>query len=244
MTDPYTVLGLEQNTPIDVVKKSYRTLAKQYHPDYNKNDPKASEKFQRITEAYDIIVSGKYNPTNYQSKTKSTSTSSHPSFYLFRFKTTMSASFTGVTIPNLPGGPLFLKPGFIADERWTITRANFPPIYIDISYHDNDGFSHRGHDLYSSLNVTKKQLRENTQFTLTNHPNPHAKEFTLPPGVTSGKQVIVRGEGLRRPDNKPAGDLYLIVNILQEYVPIPVRLLKVSILIFLVMLIYVLGHRG
>ena len=45
MPNPYDVLGLPHNTPVDDVKKAYRKLAKQYHPDVNK-DAGAEEKFK------------------------------------------------------------------------------------------------------------------------------------------------------------------------------------------------------
>lgn len=65
--DYYKVLGLDKNASKDDVKKAYRKLAKQYHPDKNPNDKEAEEKFKEITEAYESINSGKtgYN-TGYQ----------------------------------------------------------------------------------------------------------------------------------------------------------------------------------
>jgi curved DNA-binding protein CbpA len=51
----YLVLGLEDYSNIEVVKKRYRKLAKLYHPDKNPNDPKALQKFQNIAEAYEVL---------------------------------------------------------------------------------------------------------------------------------------------------------------------------------------------
>ena len=55
MPNPYDVLGLPHNTPLDDVKKAYRKLAKQYHPDVNK-DAGAEEKFKEISQAYEDIL--------------------------------------------------------------------------------------------------------------------------------------------------------------------------------------------
>jgi DnaJ-class molecular chaperone len=55
MRDPYTVLGLAKTAPAEEVKKTFRKLAKKYHPDYNRNDPKAKEKFAELNSAYEII---------------------------------------------------------------------------------------------------------------------------------------------------------------------------------------------
>ena len=55
MRDPYTVLGVAKSASEAEIKKAYRKLAKQWHPDQNKDDPKAKEKFSEIGQAYDIL---------------------------------------------------------------------------------------------------------------------------------------------------------------------------------------------
>ncbi|MFC4651592.1 DnaJ domain-containing protein [Lactococcus nasutitermitis] len=51
---PYTVLGVTPDTPMNEIKKAYRSLAKAYHPDLNK-EPNAVEKFKEIQEAWEAI---------------------------------------------------------------------------------------------------------------------------------------------------------------------------------------------
>lgn len=53
--DYYEVLGVSKNAGTDEVKKAYRKLARQYHPDVNREDPNASEKFKEVTEAYEVL---------------------------------------------------------------------------------------------------------------------------------------------------------------------------------------------
>ena len=55
MRDPYDVLGVSRTASEDDVKKSFRRLAKKYHPDQNQNDPKAQERFSEINSAYEIV---------------------------------------------------------------------------------------------------------------------------------------------------------------------------------------------
>lgn len=55
MKDPYVVLGVKKDASEAEIKKAYRVLAKKYHPDQNKNDPTAKEKFSQATNAYEIL---------------------------------------------------------------------------------------------------------------------------------------------------------------------------------------------
>ncbi len=55
MTDPYQVLGVDRNASDEEIKRAYRKLAKQYHPDANPGDEAAAKKMQEINDAYDRI---------------------------------------------------------------------------------------------------------------------------------------------------------------------------------------------
>ncbi len=71
MRDPYSVLGVSPNSSEEEIKKAYKKLAKQYHPDVTGNSPEAEKKMQEINAAYDEIMNKKnsYNPfesTSYQ----------------------------------------------------------------------------------------------------------------------------------------------------------------------------------
>ena len=54
--DPYTTLGVARGADEAAIKKAYRKLAKELHPDRNKDNPKASEKFSQVTQAYDLLT--------------------------------------------------------------------------------------------------------------------------------------------------------------------------------------------
>ncbi len=55
MSDPYKTLGVARTASEKEIKSAYRTLAKQLHPDRNKDNPKASERFSQATNAYDLL---------------------------------------------------------------------------------------------------------------------------------------------------------------------------------------------
>ena len=53
--DPYSVLGVDKKASAAEIKKAYRKLARQYHPDRNPDDAKAEERFKEIGEANDLL---------------------------------------------------------------------------------------------------------------------------------------------------------------------------------------------
>ena len=56
MADPYATLGVARGASEADIKKAYRKLANELHPDRNKDNPKASERFSQVTSAYDLLT--------------------------------------------------------------------------------------------------------------------------------------------------------------------------------------------
>ncbi|MCA0903507.1 DnaJ C-terminal domain-containing protein [Qipengyuania aquimaris] len=55
MADPYSTLGVPRSASEKDIKSAYRKLAKELHPDRNKDNPKAAERFSEVTNAYDLL---------------------------------------------------------------------------------------------------------------------------------------------------------------------------------------------
>ncbi len=55
MADPYATLGVPRAASEKDIKSAYRKLAKELHPDRNKDNPKAAERFSEVTRAYDLL---------------------------------------------------------------------------------------------------------------------------------------------------------------------------------------------
>jgi len=77
MADPYSTLGVSRSASEQDIKSAYRKLAKELHPDRNKDNPDAAERFGKVTQAYDLLsdkdkraqfdrgeIDGEGNPTS------------------------------------------------------------------------------------------------------------------------------------------------------------------------------------
>src|SRR3954451_2848802 len=53
--DYYEVLNVPKTATADEIRKAHRKLVRQFHPDVNKDNPKAEEKFKEVQEAYDVL---------------------------------------------------------------------------------------------------------------------------------------------------------------------------------------------
>ena len=58
-SDHYSTLGVPRTATETEIKKAYRKLAMQYHPDRNTNDPKAAKKFGEVAGAYEVLSDAK-----------------------------------------------------------------------------------------------------------------------------------------------------------------------------------------
>jgi len=198
MKDLYSILNVDKNTDIKNIKKSYKKLAFQYHPDKNK-DPEANHKFKEISEAYEILTNDKkkdiYDQFGYEAVTDNLDGLMNP---LDLFQSLFNVDFASQV---MGGGNIFM----FSD----LSSGPFPP-----------GFNVK-YKMEYSLNVTIQELYSGTkkEFTI-NHLN---KEniikktnyiINIKKGSKSGDNIVVKEGGNYIPEADVTEDL--VIQIVEQ----------------------------
>jgi len=128
MTDPYRVLGVSPTASEDEIKKAYRKLSRQYHPDSNMNKSEAEkkmaeERFKEVQTAYEDIIDGKVDPRVYRGGSSSSygpgsSRSNYDSTYRRQYSTGRSSSGTyDNSDVHLEAAANFIANGYLREAR-------------------------------------------------------------------------------------------------------------------------------
>jgi len=219
MRDPYQVLGVEKTASEAEIKKAFRRLAKSSHPDRNKDDPKAQDRFAELNSAYEIIGDKekreKFDRGEIDADGK-------PRFQGGGFDDFQGFSSRGAR-PG-PGAQSF---------RWSSEGggASDDDILSEIlsGFSSRAGFGARrgagprpqqtrtpGEDVNAAVAVTLEQIVRGDKVR-AELPTGRTLEVAIPPGTRSGKQIRLRGQGWASQDGGPAGDAMVTV----EFVPHP-----------------------
>lgn len=199
--DPYEVLGVSKSASEEDIKKAYRKLARQHHPDRNQGDKSAETKFKEVQEAYDIVGDAekrkKYDQFGYAAFDGGMPGGGWPGGgsggnYQFDFG---DLGHGGGGIEDLLGG---LGGFFGGRGRKRASRANMP-----------------GQDINAEIFVPFKTaaLGGEIEVTLT-QPTKQQLSIRIPPGLNDGDKLRLAGKGMPAPSKsgKP-GDLIVTTRI-------------------------------
>jgi curved DNA-binding protein len=195
--DYYKTLGVEASASEADIKKAYRKLARQYHPDINPGNKTAEAKFKEINEAYEVL-SDKEKREKYDRFGRDWQ----------RYQQAGEGGFDWGGYANGAGGA---------------GGADFSDFFEQLfgggAGRGAGGATYRanGQDVEQQAEITLEEAFTGTQRTVQFHnPNGQPRNITvkIPPGVDNGSRVRVAGEGGPGIGGGRRGDLYLVVKVL------------------------------
>jgi curved DNA-binding protein len=205
--DFYEILGVRRGAGQDEIQQAYRKLARQYHPDLNK-DPGAEDRFKDISEAHAVLS---------DPKTRSRYDAFGADFRQVQEdvdpQTWRRARAAGARTggPRRAAGPGFGDSADLGEG-------------IDLDDILGGLFGGRGGrgwgpipgaDQEAGLEVTVEEAYQggHRSITLERGGSTRTLDVTIPAGVTDGQRIRLAGQGGRGRDDAPPGDLYLVVQI-------------------------------
>ncbi len=217
MRDPYEVLGVPRGASAAAIKSAYRKLAKKHHPDSNKNDPKAAERFSELNSANEIIGD---EDKRKQFDRGEIDAEGKPRFQGFpggdpRARGGPGGGFESYSFRTGGAGPGGVGGGGFED----ILNSMFGGAAARGARPGAGGttfeFDPGGIALDLDLNVAMTvSLEESVKGVEKRVRLPTGKELNvkIPAGVTAGQQIRLKGQGETAPGHRP-GDLLITVNI-------------------------------
>ena len=202
--DYYKILGVERNADGKAIKRAYRKLAVQYHPDKNPGDSRAEERFKEINEAYEVLGDpakrARYDQlgSSYQAWQR---TGGAPGGFDWSQWTSGAPGGVHVEVGDLES---ILGAGF---------SDFFTSIFGGMGGAQAAGFGSqaapRGRDVEHGLRISLSEAYHGTRRTLAR--DGKQLEVTIPPGARTGTRVRLSGQGSR--GRSQSGDLYLVVDV-------------------------------
>ncbi|HJK96112.1 MAG TPA: DnaJ C-terminal domain-containing protein [Polyangiaceae bacterium LLY-WYZ-14_1] len=224
-SDYYSVLGVSRSASPEDIQKAYRKLAREYHPDLNK-DPGAEERFKEIGQAYDVLKDEKKRALydRYGEAWKAVSEGRAPppgaadeQQVRFDFG---NAGFDASQMGDL--GAIF-EELLGGRRRGGGFGGGFPdgfPGVVDFGGRGGPGPGRApaaGRDAEASLELDLEEaFRGGERELAVSRPGrrePERLRVKVPPGVRDGQRIRLSGKGSPAVGGTPAGDLYLQVRI-------------------------------
>jgi curved DNA-binding protein len=205
----YEVLGVPREADAKAIKKAYRKLARQYHPDVNPGDAAAEERFKRISEAY-AVLGDQDKRRNYDEFGEASREGGFDSDAARRAREAFGARFG-------TGGR---AEGFSGFGGQSFDFGNLEDILGRSFGGRGRGRRFRGEDIQASMELDFLEAARGGEKRLTiTRPNPSGAPITetvtvrIPPGVGDGGRIRLPQKGTPGLGGGPAGDLWATIRV-------------------------------
>lgn len=213
--DYYKILGINKKATQDEIKKAYRKLAVKYHPDKNKDNKQAEEKFKEISEAYEVLKDPEKR-RQYDTLGANWKNYQQGDFDFSNFRRSRggrSGSFFGGG-ESFFGGQAGGAGGFSDFFKQFFGGGGFSQSGF------GDGFSQqdprfqqafKGRDIQANLSLTLEEAYRGTSKLL--NINGSKIKVNIKPGVRNGQKLRIKGKGSPGAQGGANGDLFLNIDI-------------------------------
>jgi curved DNA-binding protein len=214
--DYYETLGVPRTASAEELKKSFRKLARQYHPDVAKDKKKAEEKFKEINEAYEVLSDPakrkKYDElgANWKSGADFRPPSGWEHFSGGQNPRGRGAG--GVDFETHFGGTGFSD--FFEQVFGSRMRGGAGGFGRSPNFAEED-FAERGRDVEGDIMVTLEEAARGSirSVSVRHGSRTETHQVKIPAGVTEGQRLRIAGRGEHGSGGGVAGDLYLRVRL-------------------------------
>ncbi len=196
--DFYKVLGVSKDASESEIKKTYRSLARKFHPDSNPGDASAEARFKEISEAYSVLSDSQQRSEYDQIRA-------------------MQAGGPRFTAGGGPGGFEDVFGGMFGGMPRQGQSADFGDLFSGLFGGGQGGFSGyreptKGRDVVSRVTLDLPTAIKGTEVSLE---GPGGKKITarVPAGVKDGQKIRIRGKGHPSPDGGKPGDVIITVGV-------------------------------
>ncbi len=210
--DYYEILGVPPDADKKAIQQTFRKLARKYHPDVNPGNKEAEEKFKTMNEAYQVLSNvdkrKKYDElrTQYQQWQQSGGQKQDYDWQNWSARPDQGA-------PVQYANPEDLEDLFGSDSPYSDFFNNiFGQARPDTRRRSAPPRPRRGRDVEYEVDLTLEEAFHGASRLL--EIDGHRIQALIPPGVRTASRVRLAGQGEPGRNSGPAGDLFLIVNIL------------------------------
>jgi curved DNA-binding protein len=208
--DYYKILGVKKDSSTQDIKKAYRKLAMKYHPDRNKGDKEAEEKFKKISEAY-AVLSDSEKRKQYDTFGASGFQQRYSQEDIFR-GFDLGDILKEFGLGGMGGG--FRSSGGQGSPFETFFFQSGGPGTGRTSFRTSAQQQVKGNDVTYELSVSLNEILNGSEKTITLRRENKTENVSvkIPKGIKSGQKLRLTGKGSPSPYGGPPGDLYLVIH--------------------------------